>query len=168
MIWILACLAGHSLTLKTGKILHCDDFRIEDPMVIIEDAGRRYTMRSDLFDWSVPVGAWERPVMEPAQNLQATPLMVEPPGSDFLDFKIDKLDVKQTSVIDILRLLSHQANFNLIVDSAVPDSQVTFSFRDIPLRDLLDVLLGTLGLSYEYQAQHIWVRPLGALQEKRF
>jgi len=161
MIWILWCLAGHGLTLKTGEILHCDNFWLQDPMVIIQNRGKRYALRSDLFDWTVPIQDWERLPENTAPALAAETLEKSPSGPDFLDFKIEKLEVEQGSLIDVLRLLAHRANFNLIIDSGVPETQVTFSFRHIPLRDLLEVLLSTQGLSYEYRAQHIWVYPLG-------
>lgn len=160
MIWLLLSLAGQGLTLKTGKIVYCDDFWIEDPMVIIQEAGNRYTLRSELFDWAVPIKASARQSQNPAKKRQVSKPSGKQPGPGFMAFVIDKLEVEQASVIDVLRLLAHRAHFNLIIDHSVSDTPVTFSFRQMPLRDVLHVLLGTLGLSYEYQAQHLWIRAI--------
>lgn len=66
-------------------------------------------------------------------------------------FEIQKIDVKDANVVDLLRFLADQVGFNLYVDPSVTDLKATYSFRNIPWDQAMDIILRNAGLDWEFE-----------------
>lgn len=66
-------------------------------------------------------------------------------------FEIQKIDVKDANVVDLLRFLSDQVGFNLYVDPSVQNLKATYSFRNIPWDQAMDIILRNANLDWEFE-----------------
>jgi type IV pilus secretin PilQ/predicted competence protein len=65
--------------------------------------------------------------------------------------EIQKIDVKDANVVDLLRFLADQIGFNLYVDPSVKDLKATYRFKNIPWDQAMDIILRNAGLAWEYE-----------------
>ncbi len=66
-------------------------------------------------------------------------------------FEIQKIDVKDANVVDLLRFLADQVGFNLYVDPSVQNLKATYSFRNIPWDQAMDIILRNANLDWEFE-----------------
>jgi type IV pilus assembly protein PilQ len=66
------------------------------------------------------------------------------------------IEVRDAEIKDILRALAQQSNMGIIISRGVKE-KVTFSFKDITLKDALDLLLKAYGYNYTIENDVIWV-----------
>lgn len=150
MSLFLFLFAAQGLTLKSGEILVCDTFLLAGNRLIVQLKGTSYSIRENQVDWTIPVQEIEAPVNHDFQTLPFYSEELPTPLPYDLDFMIEKLEVKNASLIDVLRLLADQIGFNLYIDSSVRDEPITFSFRQIRWQDAVAVLLGSQNLQFEF------------------
>ncbi|MCP3676095.1 MAG: type IV pilus secretin PilQ [Deltaproteobacteria bacterium] len=66
------------------------------------------------------------------------------------------IDVKDAQIKDVLRALAEQSDMGIIISSGV-EGRVTFTFKDIALRDGLGLMLKAYGYAYTIESGVIWV-----------
>lgn len=66
-------------------------------------------------------------------------------------FEIQKIDVKDANVVDLLRFLADQVGFNLYVDPSVQNLKATYSFRNIPWDQAMDIILRNANLDWDFE-----------------
>ncbi|MCB1042128.1 MAG: type IV pilus secretin PilQ [Acidobacteria bacterium] len=66
-------------------------------------------------------------------------------------FEIQKIDVKDANVVDLLRFLADQVGINLYVDPSVQKLKATYSFRNIPWDQAMDIILRNANLDWEFE-----------------
>lgn len=149
--------AAQGLTLKSGQMLVCDAFMLRENLVILQLKGESYSLSKNMVNWDIPVQAITGDDSQHSLFLEEPEDLYEEPYLQGYDFLIEKLEVKEASLIDVLRLLADQVGFNMIIDQGVPDTPVTFSFNQIRWQDALAVLLGSQNLSFEFSDQVLQV-----------
>lgn len=75
--------------------------------------------------------------------------------------------IEEGAVVDILKLLAMQNNFNLSVSSQVEDF-VTISLTDVSLTDALDVITSAVAASWYIAGSVVVVKPLGQMDLREF
>lgn len=66
-------------------------------------------------------------------------------------FEIAIIDVRDQPVVDLLRFIADQVGINLYVDPEVGDIRATYSFRNMPWDQVLDIILSNAGLDKEFR-----------------
>ncbi|MCD6228700.1 MAG: hypothetical protein J7K17_04425 [Candidatus Omnitrophica bacterium] len=85
---------------------------------------------------------------------------------DFLIAKSKKnisMDLKDVSLIDLLKVLSQQSGLNFICTEAVKNRKVSLYIENAPLKEVIDVIFKANNLSYDYypKANIFIVKELG-------
>ncbi len=148
-------LTSETLWLQTGHHLLCDSFVRKGDMVVISRNEHEYSLHQTAVDWEKTQSQAVKELSglpEPATNGGGTQSL---PGDDesLLGLKsgfiIQKLDVKDAGVIDLLRFLADMVGFNLVIDSSVQDTKATYLFKNIPWEDALQIILRNAELDCE-------------------
>lgn len=160
MLSLFFLLAAQGLTLKSGKILICDSFAVAEGMVVIQLKNERFTLPSTKVNWQIPIQT-----ISHSQAPQQTGHVIEPSSHEHAiefgpEYVLEKLEVNHASLIDVLRLLADQVGFNLFIDGSVPDTHVTFSFKNIRWQDAVNTLLRFHQLDFEFVGGSLMVKPL--------
>ena len=88
---------------------------------------------------------FQEPILEfGAETIEAS----EP---QYQGFEIAIIDVKDADVVDLLRFLAEQVGFNLYVDSSVQNLTATYTFRNIPWDQAMDIILSNANLDKEFR-----------------
>ncbi len=79
-------------------------------------------------------------------------------AKEYRGFKIDIIDIKDQPVADLLRFIADQVGLNLYLDASVSENmKVTYTFRDMPWDQVLDIAIEDTGLFSDYAAGVLWV-----------
>jgi type IV pilus assembly protein PilQ len=70
--------------------------------------------------------------------------------------RVFTIEVRDADIKDVLRALAQQSNMGVIISSGV-EGKVTFSFKDITLKNALGLLLKAYGYSYTIENNVIWI-----------
>ncbi len=146
---------SETLWLRTGHRLLCDSFVKKADMVLIYRNEQAFALHQTAVDWPKTQSQAVKELSElpePATNgggTQSLPGEEESllPGKS--GFIIQKLDVKDAGIIDLLRFLADMVGFNLVIDSSVPDTKATYLFKNIPWEDALQIILSNAELDCE-------------------
>ncbi len=141
LLLILFC-NDATLLMKDGKAIPFDSLRRQDDQVLVRRGDSFFNLEADKVDWqSCPQPQAGTPLVDGATD-----------NLPFGDIRISRIDVRQTSLIDLLRFLADEGHFNLFIDSSVKDQLVTLLLTDVTMNQVLELLLGNLGLAAEWQA----------------
>jgi hypothetical protein len=163
LVWLLFLWCEESLHLKSGELLVCDNYRVSQGRVLLWHRDELYGLPAEEVDWP-------RTFAEREARAKASESGGGEPESDSgggaedaarlapNEFMIQKLDVRETSLIDLLRFLADMVGFNLYIDRSVSDRNVTYLLKQIPWRDALALILTNAGLDYDVQQSFIHVR----------
>lgn len=66
------------------------------------------------------------------------------------------IEVRDADVSDVLRALAQQSGYNIIIGEGV-DGKVSLSFKDIPFKDALEIVIKSRGLMYTIHNNVFWV-----------
>lgn len=148
------------LVMQDGSQLHCDDYQRRAGLVLIRTPREIYSLPDNKVDWhrtkklQVAQATQESQVdnrhIKDAQSRESQP-------SALPRFPIGKLDVKDASLIDVLRFLTDMAQLNLVIDPAVPDSRATYFLQDIPWHAAFELVLLQAGLDYQLLHGAVWI-----------
>ncbi len=144
MTFLILLLMCHdtALVMKDGKTQPFDSLRRQNDRVLVRQGDSIFTLDANQVDWqNCPV--------TPAGTPLAAGASEELP---FGDIHISRIDVRKASLIDLLRFLADEGGFNLFIDGSVPDQEVTLLLTDVTMNQVLELLLGNLGLAAEWQA----------------
>ncbi len=89
-------------------------------------------------------------------------LFATPPPSEETRLSID---VKDASIVDIVRLLSELGHFQVIIDPGVSCS-LTLKLKEVAWPQVLDLALKTCRLGYEEESGIVRVAPVSKLTEE--
>ena len=163
-VLLLILCANEVLWLNTGQALACDGFERKDDRVLIQRGEQRFTLPDHLVDWAKTEAERERPSREPdpeaANENDDSPERISPGGPQEPRLIIDSLDVKDASIIDLLRFLADRGGVNLVIDGSVPDTKATYYFKHIAWEDALHIVLANASLDYEIHYGTLQVRKL--------
>jgi len=152
---LLFCNYGQQqLQLKNGQSVAFDSYKRCGQVVLLRHGGKIISLDNSDVDWSKAPDLDSRPQI-PTWKTVAADTETEL-GDDIL---IQRLDVKKTSLIDLIRFMADMGNFNLYIDSSVKDEDVTFLLKNIPLRRALKIILANSGLDAQMKYDHVSVRP---------
>ncbi len=70
--------------------------------------------------------------------------------------RLFSIEVRDAEISDVLRALAQQSGLNIILGEGVT-GKVSVSFRDIPFRDALEMIIKAHGLTYTIQNNVFWV-----------
>lgn len=97
----------------------------------------------------------------PAENITPPPLMPKPtvkPAGDPLSIKMPvTLELRDVSLREVLRMLAALRNINLVIDPTVPESPMTFSFKNTPFCDVFSYMLRMNDLAYSFMGNTLVV-----------
>jgi len=168
--WLLLLTASDWLALQNGRLLKVERYERQDAQVLIWRDGQSYSLPARRIDWpgtnalarqSEPLTPAQAEPREapPRERLRA---FLTPPNNvaERPDLMIDKLDVKDAPLVDVLRLIADRAGFNLAVDPAVEDVPITISFRNIRWDLALDIILQSNALVCEPMSQSLRILSL--------
>ncbi|CAM2006848.1 STN domain-containing protein [Acanthopleuribacter pedis] len=85
----------------------------------------------------------------------ASAATVEPPPAHhhpkrrLMDVRVQNLDLRNASLFDTLRFLADRAHVQLAIDPEVRDRKVTIKIKDLPVLQVLELLLYSEGLDYQ-------------------
>lgn len=138
---LLLCCSDTALVMKDGTSIPFDSLRRQDDRVLVRQGDSFFTLESDQVNWqSCPQPQAGAPLVDKATD-----------NLPFGNIHIARIDVRQTSLIDLLRFLADEGHFNLFIDSSVQDQPVTLLLTDVTMNQVLELLLGNLGLAAEWQ-----------------
>ena len=160
MILLFFLIAGESLWLKNGQSLTCEAYVLKaDKDVLIMRDGETFLLPADMVDWE-QTRAREKETETPREAIPEPAVVSQwDPRKDGLpDMIIQKLDVKDASIIDLLRFMSDMADLNLYVDSSVPETRATYFFKHIAWADALEIMITNAGLDYEIRYGTLQIR----------
>ena len=151
---LLTC-DGVLLSLVNGDSLCCDAVWQANEQVYA-------TIGDDLFihppslvaSWDV--GGPQQESSEPTSLWSQITSSHTPGGAKVLD----KLDVRDVSLIDLIRFLAEKGGYQLVIDASVQDQQVTYMLHHIPVAAALQMVLRNAGLDYEIQDVVVVARPM--------
>lgn len=88
------------------------------------------------------------------------------PAELLLETIVDEVEVHETPIVDLLRLLAEQIDLNIIIG---PDSMGTVSLRfsNVTLREALDAILGAKGFQYQLYGNILMVSQPDSLEKAR-
>ena len=165
--WIGFVWASHALWLESGRVLRCDHYEPAANQVLIWQGEHYFSLPSAAIDWQKTRAAAARKDGEPeagAGRAVQSPPVAAPfrRGNEAMPaaFIIDKLDVKDADLHDLLRFLSDRVGFHLVIDGSVPHSKGTYFFKNIAWDQALEVILRTAGLDYQILYGALLVGPL--------
>ena len=139
----------------------CDSFLRREHRVIITLGDQIFSLENHQVDWQKTARGTDLN-REPSRTKQNGPKgeittrKTAEPGN----FTIAKLDVKETSLIDLLRFLADMADVNLYIDGSIKDEKVTYRLHDIPWSQAMAVILMNAQLDYQFSGGHVQVRNL--------
>lgn len=70
--------------------------------------------------------------------------------------RLFSIEVRDAEVSDVLRALAQQSGLNIIIGEGV-EGKVSLSFKDIPFKDALEIVIKSRGLMYTIQNNVFWV-----------
>lgn len=70
--------------------------------------------------------------------------------------RLFSIEVRDADVSDVLRALAQQSGLNIVIGEGV-DGKVSLSFKDIPFKDALEIVIKSRGLMYTVQNNVFWV-----------
>jgi len=70
--------------------------------------------------------------------------------------RLFSIEVREADITDVLRALAQQSGLNIILGEGV-SGKVSVSFKDIPFRDALEIIIKANGLTYTIQNNVFWV-----------
>lgn len=70
--------------------------------------------------------------------------------------RLFSIEVREADMTDVLRALAQQSGLNIILGEGVA-GKVSVSFKDIPFRDALEMIIKANGLTYTIQNNVFWV-----------
>ena len=155
----LLLFATDTIWLQSGRSLHCASFQRQGDTVIVRTGEIDYSLPEQNVDWQrTELGATEEE--EPQDGPQFSKVPSAPKkygldhvlpenGPEYSGFIIQRLDVKQTSLIDLIRFLADMVGLNLYIDSSVQDKKVTYLFKNLPWDQVLTIILYNAGLDFE-------------------
>lgn len=147
MIWMMLLLVGNTLHLKSGETLSNVSYKISGERVLILLGEKLTTLNKADVDWirtkSKTTSSIEgvKPRIETLESGEK-PLATGP---------IINIDVRQVSLIDLLRFLADEVGFNLYIDSSVKDVKVTYRLKNLPWQTVLEIILRNANLMGEFQ-----------------
>lgn len=101
-----------------------------------------------LVNATAPKNAPEAKVAQPAETLTVEPKLAAPAvQADPLE-RLVSLDFVNSELSDVLKLISVQAKVNIVSGQSVIGKKVTLSLQKVMLRDALDWITRTSGISY--------------------
>lgn len=84
------------------------------------------------------------PAADASKNTAVTKITAVEGSSDTYSFEL-----RDTRVLDLFRILSHDYKLNLLVDNSVSDAKVTASLSNVTLQEALDAISELAGLKME-------------------
>ena len=60
------------------------------------------------------------------------------------------MDLENVSLVDVLKALSQQSGLNFVSTEAVKERKLTLYFKDVPLKNAMDIIFKANGLGYDY------------------
>lgn len=142
LFYLLLVFSDASLVMKDGKTVPFDSMRRQDDRVLVRQDDSFFSLEANQVDWQ----RCPSPLAGTPLNSGATENL------PFGDLRISRIDVRKASLIDLLRFLADEGGFNLFIDSSVKDQEVTLVLTDVTMNQVLELLLGNLGLAAEWQA----------------
>ncbi|HQJ16060.1 MAG TPA: hypothetical protein PLJ26_06215 [Candidatus Omnitrophota bacterium] len=100
----------------------------------------------------VPAVAPGTPVADASKNTAVTRITAVEGSSDTYSFEL-----RDTRVLDLFRILSHDYKLNLLVDNSVSDAKVTASLSNVTLQEALEAISELAGLKMERKGSIIKV-----------
>ncbi len=70
--------------------------------------------------------------------------------------RLYSIEVREAEMGDVLRALAQQSGLNIIIGEGV-DGKVSLSFKDVPFKDALDMIIKAHGLMYSVQKNVLWI-----------
>jgi type IV pilus assembly protein PilQ len=90
-----------------------------------------------------------------AAHFFSGPSLAENPSNGPGD-RLYSIEVRDAEMGDVLRALAQQSSYNIILGEGV-EGKVSLSFKDVPFRDALDIIIKAHGLMYTIQSNVLWV-----------
>ncbi|MEK6531725.1 MAG: type IV pilus secretin PilQ [Deltaproteobacteria bacterium] len=72
------------------------------------------------------------------------------------DERLYSIEVREADMGDVLRALAQQSGLNIILGEGV-EGKVSLSFKDVPFKDALDMIIKAHGLMYSVQSNVLWI-----------
>jgi type IV pilus assembly protein PilQ len=79
-----------------------------------------------------------------------------PQGQFYEDTRLFSIEVRDAEIADVLRALAQQSGLNIILGQGV-EGRVSLSFKDIPFRGAMEMVIKANGLMYTVQNNIMWV-----------
>jgi len=79
-----------------------------------------------------------------------------PQGQLDQESRLFSIEVREADISDVLRALAQQSGLNIILGQGV-EGKVSLSFKDIPFRDAMEMVIKANGLMYTVQNNIMWV-----------
>lgn len=87
-----------------------------------------------------------------ASTLPAETIKRNGPGEE----KLFSIEVREADISDVLRALAQQSGLNIVLGDGV-EGKISLSFKNIPFRDALEMIIRSRGLMYSTQNNVFWV-----------
>ncbi len=140
------------LVLNNGSILQCVSWSRSDGFVVLERKDDVFSLPMRLVDWG------RTRSYNKAETVPAVEPATQPTKKAEQELVIAVLEVRKTSLIDLIRFLADMANINLYIDSSVVDSKVTYRLRNVPWRTVMRMVCLNAGLNYDVVGGTLLVR----------
>jgi len=143
------------LVLNNGAILECASWSRNNNFVVLERQDGVFSLPLRLVDWG-RTRSYRMPTKESKRIEPQTPAPILEKAEKELVIAV--LEVRKTSLIDLIRFLADMANVNLYIDSSVVDSKVTYHLRNLPWKTVMRMVCLNAGLSYDVIGGTLLVR----------
>lgn len=70
--------------------------------------------------------------------------------------RLFSIEIREAEIADVLRALAQQNGMNIILGEGV-QGKVSVSFKDIPFKDALEMIIKATGLTYTIQSNVFWI-----------
>ncbi|MEG1911061.1 MAG: hypothetical protein RR091_01090 [Cloacibacillus sp.] len=119
------------------------------PLVVKEISGMEGSNRLRIQLDAPATGITPPPLMPPARpKPYGDPLAISAPVT---------LELRDVSVREVLRMLAQLRNLNLVIDSTVPETPMTFSFKKTPFNEVFSYMLRMNDLAYSFMGKTLVV-----------
>lgn len=148
----LLLLAAEVLYLRDSRVLDCDSYRQQGDKVLVHKDGGSFSLPAGAVDWAKTAAQKaerlaeqkrleeERAIRLARQEARKAPI--------YSGLIIEKLDVKQARVEDLLRYLCNLAGLDLVVDPSVAGKKATYFLKNIRWEDALAMVINDANLEY--------------------
>ena len=150
-LWLVLLFGGQELILKSGDRLAVDHFRRHGDYVLFQRGNDVLSIPASKVSWQ------QTPEPKETGGWQSVSKQRVDEGEELM---IGRLDVRQTSLIDLIRFMADMAGANLYIDGSVKDELVTYRLSNISWRQAMEIILRNAGLDAEVQHGMVSVRTL--------